>query len=396
MQSAKGFQGFLFCSVTYFCALMIYHIVVGDEAARPLAEAVATGPSMAGEVVVMKDILHVGPLQRGVEQSFSALRSKWWQAVAPEAKPPIEVDDLERLLGVSNELYKDSDAQAWCWMAPGPADVCAYYWMLPYLGKHSGRLFIVNMANLPFLNEAGKVFYPKSISELLPKEIIKARRLARPVTATEIEMDVDAWHPIVAENAGIRTLVMVLVGAGLAFGGTEVAVTAAADGLDRTAAAGPLLGLWGLGGLLGGLAAARAGGGARTGAGLAMLLAALGVTHAALAATAGSFVALAPAIVVAGALIAPTCATAYAMVDEAAPHGTVTEAFAWMATAVAIGTSLGAAAAGAVADAGGPAPAFLLAGAPAVLLALLAATRAHTLSPAVDPMPVPAARPVTV
>jgi MFS family permease len=195
---------------------------------------------------------------------------------------------------------------------------------------------------------------------------------------------------------GIRTLALVLAGTGLVFGGTEVAVTAAAEDLGRTAAAGPLLGLWGLGGLLGGLAATHAGGGARSGAGLALLVAALGCGHAALAATASSFVALALAIVLAGTFIAPTCATAYAMVDEAAPHGTVTEAFAWMATAVAIGTSLGAAVAGAVADAAGPAPTFLLAGAPAVLVAPLAASRAHTLT--TDPnhgKPTPAARPVT-
>jgi hypothetical protein len=185
---------------------MIYHIVVGDEAARPLAEAVAAEPSMAGQVVIMKDILHVGPLQRGEGQSFSVLRSEWWRQVAPDAKTPIEVDDLERLLDVSNELYKDADAQAWCWMAPGPADVCAYFWMLSYLGKHAGRFFIINMANLPFLDETGKVFYPKSISELLPKEIIKARKLARVVTASEIEMDGESWRSMVADNAGIRTL----------------------------------------------------------------------------------------------------------------------------------------------------------------------------------------------
>jgi predicted MFS family arabinose efflux permease len=84
-------------------------------------------------------------------------------------------------------------------------------------------------------------------------------------------------------------------------------------------------------------------------------------------------------------MIAPTCATAYAMVDHAAPHGTVTEAFAWMATAVAIGTSLGAAIAGTVADAAGPAAAFLLAGAPAAAVAVLAALRVQTLPPSSTP-----------
>ena len=42
------------------------------------------------------------------------------------------------------------------------------------------------------------------------------------------------------------------------------------------------------------------------------------------------------------------------MVDHAAPAGTVTEAFAWLETAVAVGASVGAASAGAVAEAAGP------------------------------------------
>ena len=90
----------------------------------------------------------------------------------------------------------------------------------------------------------------------------------------------------------------------------------------------------------------------------------------------------------AGSLIAPTLATAYAMVDRAAPAGTVTEAFAWLATAVAIGTSAGAAAAGALADAAGPLPAFVLAGGGAAVATVVAALRAGTLS---DPRPVRAA-----
>jgi len=50
----------------------------------------------------------------------------------------------------------------------------------------------------------------------------------------------------------MRTLVIVLVAVGALFGAVEVAVAAAADGLGSAAAAGPLLGIWGAGSLLGG------------------------------------------------------------------------------------------------------------------------------------------------
>lgn len=185
---------------------MIYHFVVGDEAAKPLQEAILMEPSMEGEVVVLKDILHVGPLQKEEGQTFSALRSAFWQQVVNNDKmPPAEVNDMERLLDVSKTMFDDAEAKAWFWMAPTPADVCAYHWLIPYLSKHAGRFYLINIAGLPFLDESGKVFYPKSFSYILPKEIVKARKLARPVTPAEIEIDGEEWRKLVQENAGIRT-----------------------------------------------------------------------------------------------------------------------------------------------------------------------------------------------
>ena len=74
-------------------------------------------------------------------------------------------------------------------------------------------------------------------------------------------------------------------------------------------------------------------------------------------------------------MIAPILASSYAMVDAATPAGTVTEAFAWLATATAIGTSAGAAAGGALVDAAGPAAAFVLAGVAGLAAAGVAAVR---------------------
>ena len=65
----------------------------------------------------------------------------------------------------------------------------------------------------------------------------------------------------------------------------------------------------------------------------------------------------------------------YAMVDQAAPAGTVTEAFAWLATAAGVG----AAAAGALADHAGPQAAFALAGAAGAVAVLVTMLRAAVL-----------------
>jgi hypothetical protein len=161
--------------------------------------------AMEGEVVIMKDVLSVGPLQKEEGQKFSELRSAFWQEVVINDKNPIQVDDMERLLQVSAELAKNEEANAWVWIAPWPADISLYYWTLKYLGKYPGRFFVVNIAGLPFLEENGKVFYPKSIGDIQPKEVIKARKLARAVTYGELETDGEEWRKLVTDNAAIRT-----------------------------------------------------------------------------------------------------------------------------------------------------------------------------------------------
>jgi MFS family permease len=175
---------------------------------------------------------------------------------------------------------------------------------------------------------------------------------------------------------GMRTLVSVLTAAGMLFGAVEVAVPATAGAL-----AGPLMGLWGLGSLAGGAIATRRGGGAHTPAGLALVLGFLTAAHLGLVAASGSTVALAAVLFVAGSAIAPAFASVYAMVERVAPAGAVTEAFAWLGTAVAVGTAAGAAVAGTLVEQAGPASAFVLAGIAGAVALVTTVLRAPTLAP---------------
>ena len=197
-----------------------------------------------------------------------------------------------------------------------------------------------------------------------------------------------AWRPVpraatarggALRAPGMRTLVAVLVAVGLLFGAVEVAVTATAGALGSATAAGPLLGLWGLGSLVGGAVATRAGGGIHGAAGFTLMLGALAAGHLALVAAGGSLIALGAGLLAAGAAIAPTCAGAYALVERVAPSGTMTEAFAWLATALAVGSAAGAAAGGALTQHAGATGAFLLAGGAGALAMVTAALRAETL-----------------
>jgi predicted MFS family arabinose efflux permease len=179
----------------------------------------------------------------------------------------------------------------------------------------------------------------------------------------------------------MRTLVVVLIAVGVLLGAVEVTVIAAAKTLGDTTAAAPLFALWGAGSFAGGLLAARLGGPERTAAGLALVLCALTAGHLALIPASTSILALGGVLLLAGAAIAPTEASLYAMVDEAAPAGTITEAFAWLATAMAVGSAAGAASAGMLVNRAGPTAAFALAGGAGALAILATMLRSRTLVP---------------
>ena len=142
---------------------------------------------------------------------------------------------------------------------------------------------------------------------------------------------------------GVRTLAVVFVLIGVAFGAVEVAVPAAADAAGSPSAAGWLLGIWGLGSFIGGLLAARGRPPADRVRRLCILLVVLAVGHALLALPVGLYV-LAALLLLAGGAIAPSFGLAYGLVDSAAPEGTVTEAFTWLTTGIAAGLAGGSAA----------------------------------------------------
>ena len=199
-----------------------------------------------------------------------------------------------------------------------------------------------------------------------------------------------SWRPAPAQRRprggslrtpAMRTLVIVLVAVGVLLGADEVAVVATAKALGSATAAAPLLSVWGVGSFAGGLFAARVGGGARTAAGLALVLAALTAGHLALIPAAGSIVALGGVLLLAGATIAPTEATIYAMVEDATPAATMTEAFAWLATAMAVGGAVGAAGAGLLVDGAGPTAGLALAGGAGALAVLTTMLRSRTITP---------------
>jgi MFS family permease len=187
-------------------------------------------------------------------------------------------------------------------------------------------------------------------------------------------------HVGALRGPGVRTLAVIFVLIGMAFGAVEVSVPAAADAAGLPGAAGWLLGVWGLGSFLGGLLAARAAAPADRVRRLCLLLALLGVGHALLALPVG-LIALGGLLLLAGATIAPSFGLAYGLVEGAAPPGAVTEAYTWLTTGLAAGIAGGAALAGVLAEGPGAGGGFVVAACGAAGAAIFARARRATIAP---------------
>jgi MFS family permease len=188
-------------------------------------------------------------------------------------------------------------------------------------------------------------------------------------------------------GGGVRVLLAVFVLCGLSVGAVEVVVPAALDTTGHRDLTGLLLGVWGVGSMLGGLAIGRAGAAADPPRRLAIVLVAWGAAHALIGAS-GEPAAVATLLLVAGATIAPTFVSANGMLDDLAPPGTLTEAFTWTSTGIAVGIAAGSALAGALVETATPAIAMAALSAGGVLAALV--VRAASTGPLRAAAPAPA------
>ena len=91
-------------------------------------------------------------------------------------------------------------------MGQNAHDVAGYYWFMSQVKEYQGRIQVLYLNNLPFLNEKGQLFYPTYLSQIQAKEFLKAKKLARPITLSEFELDPDEWKKLCDENEGVRFL----------------------------------------------------------------------------------------------------------------------------------------------------------------------------------------------
>jgi Domain of unknown function (DUF1835)/Protein of unknown function len=187
------------------------HVVFNEPDVEILKQAIEMDESMAGEVVLVRDDYAVGPLANIYTPEGQEQRKEWWrmvfqggdhESIVNEGK----VNDPAVVIKLKEALTNDETELLWIWAAQNKHDVCGYYWLISQLVDFQGRVHILYLNNLPFINEKGNIFYPDWLSQIQPKEFLKAKKLARPVTVSEFEVDSDEWNKISQDERLVRLL----------------------------------------------------------------------------------------------------------------------------------------------------------------------------------------------
>lgn len=205
--------------------MALLHIVFGESSATALTGAFELDEQLKGDILYFEDDLSVGPLFILDTKDGQNARKQWWMQLAGIQPQPIaegapdtqasgasasvaeeEAGDQERFRQLKALLKSEPEQEVYIWAGQNARDVCGYYWLVSQLYDFSGRIHIIYLNNLPFLNEKGGVFYPTHLHQILPKEFLKAKKLARPVSLAEFELDGDEWSRMMNENGGIRLL----------------------------------------------------------------------------------------------------------------------------------------------------------------------------------------------
>ena len=185
------------------------HIVFETANIDVLGKAFKLDEGLTGDIIEIKDDFAVGPIVDIYDEYGYQSRRDWWKEVL-EFSPYTEqlniVDDKLTVHKLIRRLDEEADESVWIWMGQNAHDVCGYYWLMSQLKNYQGRIQVLYLNNLPFINEKGLIFYPQYLHEIQPKEFLKAKKLSRQITLSEFEVDPDEWKKICNENAIVRIL----------------------------------------------------------------------------------------------------------------------------------------------------------------------------------------------
>ncbi|HVY76318.1 MAG TPA: DUF3658 domain-containing protein [Puia sp.] len=183
----------------------MFHIVFHPRDTEVLNAAMDMDEALDGELVCLSDNYALGPIADLSTVEGAVLRRQWWLelSVQPADNDPLTADHAN-IGAMINRMREEEFDRIWIWVAPNARDLSGYYFLIGQLKEFAGRVDIISLNNLPFINDKGAVFYPATLAEIPPREFIKAKKLARPVSLAEFETDPDEWTRLAGENKNLR------------------------------------------------------------------------------------------------------------------------------------------------------------------------------------------------
>lgn len=135
------------------------HIVFNESEVQLMQQVIELDETLAGEVMLIRDDFAVGPLTGlDTEEGWNA-RVEWWRSLL-ETSPYGQnlagsFDDRQTVEAIKAKLEENETEEVWIWMGQNQHDVTGYYWLMPQLRNYQGRVMVLYMNNLPFINEKG-------------------------------------------------------------------------------------------------------------------------------------------------------------------------------------------------------------------------------------------------
>lgn len=187
------------------------HVVFQAADVNALKSSFELEPQLAGDILEIKDDYAVGPLGDIYSEAGAEVRKNWWRLVLAGGDYDGHADggtvnDQAVVSEIVRRLTEDESEVLWIWAAQNKHDVSGYYWLVSQLASFQGRVYILYLNNLPFINDKGGLFYPQNLFEIPAREFVKARKLARAITAGEFEIDPDEWKKLCGEQKNVRIL----------------------------------------------------------------------------------------------------------------------------------------------------------------------------------------------
>src|ERR1041385_5278282 len=132
------------------------HVVFQYSDIETLQNAMELDESLQGEVIEIQDELAVGPIADIFTDEGHIRRADWIRTVlqfSPYEAIAANIDDRQKVRTIKEKLTNNDSEVVWIWAAPNPHDVCGYYWLISQLKDFEGRVHILFLSNLPFIND---------------------------------------------------------------------------------------------------------------------------------------------------------------------------------------------------------------------------------------------------